>query len=55
MDFAYTAEDEAFRAELQAWLDANLPEFVDQGEIGDDARATRPRGRWPAGRRGSSG
>jgi alkylation response protein AidB-like acyl-CoA dehydrogenase len=36
MDFAYTSEDEAFRAELQAWLDANLPDFVGQGEIGDD-------------------
>src|SRR5205085_1930069 len=36
MDFAYDAEDEAFRAELQAWLDANLPEFAEQGEIGDD-------------------
>ncbi len=35
MDFAYTAEDEAFRAELEAWLAANLPDFVDQGEIGD--------------------
>jgi alkylation response protein AidB-like acyl-CoA dehydrogenase len=35
VDFAYDAEDEAFRAELQAWLDANLPDFVDQGEIGD--------------------
>ena len=36
MDFAYTEEDEAFRAELQAWLDDNLPEFLEQGEIGDD-------------------
>jgi alkylation response protein AidB-like acyl-CoA dehydrogenase len=36
VDFAYTAEDEAFRAELQAWLDANLPDFADQGEIGDE-------------------
>jgi alkylation response protein AidB-like acyl-CoA dehydrogenase len=34
VDFAYTPEDEAFRAELQAWLDANLPEFQSQGEIG---------------------
>ncbi len=38
MDFAYEPEDEAFRAELQSWLDANLPDFVDQGEIGDDHR-----------------
>jgi alkylation response protein AidB-like acyl-CoA dehydrogenase len=36
VDFAYTAEDEAFRAELQAWLDANLPDFADQGEIGEE-------------------
>ena len=36
MDFAYTAEDEAFRAELQSWLDANLPDFADQGEIGEE-------------------
>ena len=34
MDFAYTAEDEEFRAELCGWLEANLPEFLDQGEIG---------------------
>jgi alkylation response protein AidB-like acyl-CoA dehydrogenase len=36
MDFAYEPEDEAFRAELQEWLDANLPDFLDQGEIGDE-------------------
>ena len=35
MDFAYAEEDEVFRAELQAWLEANLPDFRDQGEIGD--------------------
>jgi alkylation response protein AidB-like acyl-CoA dehydrogenase len=35
VDFAYDAEDEAFRSELQAWLDANLGDFADQGEIGD--------------------
>ena len=35
MDFAYDGEDEAFRAELETWLDANLPDFVEQGEIGD--------------------
>jgi alkylation response protein AidB-like acyl-CoA dehydrogenase len=34
VDFSYTAEDEAFRAELREWLDANLPEFRAQGEIG---------------------
>ena len=36
MDFAYGAEDEAFRAELRAWLDANLGDFVEQGEIGEE-------------------
>ncbi len=35
MDFAYEPEDEAFREELQVWLDANLPEFAELGEIGD--------------------
>jgi len=28
MDFAYTAEDEAFRQELVEWLDENLPKFL---------------------------
>ena len=36
MDFAYDAADKAFRDELQAWLDVNLPDFAEQGEIGDD-------------------
>ena len=35
MDFSYTEEDEAFRAELRGWLDANLPEFLQAGEIED--------------------
>jgi alkylation response protein AidB-like acyl-CoA dehydrogenase len=35
VDFALEAEDEAFRDELNEWLDANLPEFLDQGEIGE--------------------
>jgi alkylation response protein AidB-like acyl-CoA dehydrogenase len=35
VDFSYEADDEAFGAELQAWLDANLPEFLESGEIGD--------------------
>jgi alkylation response protein AidB-like acyl-CoA dehydrogenase len=35
VDFAYDAEDEAFRSELQAWLDLNLPDFAEQGEIGE--------------------
>ena len=47
MDFAYTAEDEAFRKELRDWLDANLPEFLDEGEIEDaslgDAKANTVR------------
>ena len=34
MDFSYTAEDEAFRAELRQWLDDNLADFLNQGEIG---------------------
>ena len=25
MDFSYTAEEEAFRSELRAWLEANVP------------------------------
>jgi len=35
MDFAYTEEDEAFRAELRQWLDDNLADFLDAGEIED--------------------
>ncbi len=34
MDFAYTQEDEAFRAELRAWLDENLADFREQGDFG---------------------
>src|SRR5436309_14818486 len=33
MDFSYTKDDDAFRAELRSWLDENLPEFVGAGEI----------------------
>src|SRR5438874_8207818 len=33
MDFSYTEEDDAFRAELRSWLDENLPEFAGVGEI----------------------
>ena len=36
MDFAFTPEDEAFRAELTAWVAANLPDFNAEGEIGDE-------------------
>jgi alkylation response protein AidB-like acyl-CoA dehydrogenase len=35
VDFALMPEDEAFRDELRAWLDAHLPPFLAQGEIGD--------------------
>src|SRR3954447_7930835 len=35
MDFAYTEEDEAFRAELREWLDENLADFLEGGEIED--------------------
>jgi len=41
VDFSYTDEDEAFRAELCGWLDANLPEFMASGEIGDETQADR--------------
>src|SRR5438105_10782948 len=35
MDFAYTEEDEAFRAELPGWLAANMGDFLQAGEIED--------------------
>jgi len=44
MDFSYAPEDEAFREELESWLDDNLPKFLtewgeqDHGEI-DPAEA----------------
>ena len=34
MDFAFTPEDEAFRAELREWLETNVADFNAQGEIG---------------------
>jgi alkylation response protein AidB-like acyl-CoA dehydrogenase len=34
VDFSYEPADDAFRAELVAWLDGNLPDFLEQGEIG---------------------
>jgi alkylation response protein AidB-like acyl-CoA dehydrogenase len=37
VDFAYTPEDEAFRAELTGWLDENLPKFLDEWADGDEA------------------
>jgi alkylation response protein AidB-like acyl-CoA dehydrogenase len=41
MDFAYTAEDEAFRTELLDWLDKNLPPFLEEwaGKGDDDDAA----------------
>jgi alkylation response protein AidB-like acyl-CoA dehydrogenase len=40
MDFAYTAEDEAFRTELLDWLDENLPPFLEEwADHGDDDEA----------------
>lgn len=40
MDFAYSPEDEAFRAELKSWLDEELPKFLvewaDSSEDGAD-------------------
>ncbi len=41
MDFSYTPEDDAFRAELREWLAANLPEFMASGEIGDENNPDR--------------
>src|SRR4051794_29960492 len=36
VDFAYTAEDEAFRTELVEWLDENLPKFLAESEADED-------------------
>jgi alkylation response protein AidB-like acyl-CoA dehydrogenase len=36
VDFADAPEDEAFRVELRTWLDAHLPAFLAEGEIGDE-------------------
>jgi alkylation response protein AidB-like acyl-CoA dehydrogenase len=47
MDFAHSAEDEAFRAELRGWLDENLPRFFtlhqDAGRVGIMAAMERRR------------
>ncbi|MGZ8733804.1 MAG: acyl-CoA dehydrogenase family protein, partial [Acidimicrobiia bacterium] len=41
MDFSLTADDEAFRDELRAWLDANLPKFLlDWGAEGSGGGST---------------
>ena len=42
MDFAYTAEDEAFRDELVAWLDEHLPKFLADHPPADDDDAAGP-------------
>jgi alkylation response protein AidB-like acyl-CoA dehydrogenase len=41
MDFAPTPEDEEFRQELTTWLDTHLPQFMAEGEIGDENNADR--------------
>jgi alkylation response protein AidB-like acyl-CoA dehydrogenase len=41
VDFALTKEDEDFRSELREWLAANLPDFAQSGEIGDETQADR--------------
>jgi alkylation response protein AidB-like acyl-CoA dehydrogenase len=41
VDFAYTAEDEAFRADLRGWLDENLTKFfAEYGEESTDPGVT---------------
>ncbi|MFZ4585075.1 MAG: acyl-CoA dehydrogenase family protein [Acidimicrobiia bacterium] len=47
MDFTFTPEDEAFRAELREWLDLNLPKFLE--EWGDDGDAGGAQGGFSAG------
>ena len=39
MDFSYTAEDEAFRAELREWLDENLATFLAEWAEDEDTDA----------------
>lgn len=36
MDFAYSEQDEAFRAELRGWLDEELPKFLTEWSSDDD-------------------
>ena len=38
VDFALAPEDEKFRDELRAWLDENLPPFLEAEALGDDAQ-----------------
>jgi alkylation response protein AidB-like acyl-CoA dehydrogenase len=42
VDFAYTAEDEAFRDELVGWLDEHLPKFLAEHPPTDDDDTTSP-------------
>ena len=42
MDFAFGAEDEAFRIELRTWLEGHLPPFL--AEWSDDTSAAKNRG-----------
>ncbi len=48
MDFSYTDEDEAFRAELIGWLDEQLPKFLtewsEEETADDDADSAAPAG-----------
>ena len=37
MDFGFTAEDDAFRAELRQWLDEELPRFLADWDADPDA------------------
>ena len=55
VDFAYTEEDEAFRAELQAWLDEQPPRRSSSRARSATSTPTRRAARWRAARRGSSG
>ena len=34
MDFNYSAEDESFRCELRAWLEANVTEEMHRPQLG---------------------
>jgi alkylation response protein AidB-like acyl-CoA dehydrogenase len=45
VDFAYTEEDQAFRAELEAWLEPNLAALEAEGEILGDQGEPQGEGR----------
>ena len=44
MDFALTPEDEAFRDELRAWLEGNLPKFLAEFGLDEDPGGGRRAG-----------